>query len=77
MASSRERKPPSPEALALLYMRSERGWTQGELAALYCFAFLYMAARGLPPACNQAWQLPRVGCPAKGSSPPGVKMRTR
>ncbi|MFL6234167.1 MAG: helix-turn-helix domain-containing protein [Thermoanaerobaculia bacterium] len=28
----KERKPPSPEALALLYMRSERGWTQRKLA---------------------------------------------
>ena len=35
------------------------------------------ARRGCPPASSQAWQLPSVGCPAKGSSPPGVKMRTR
>ncbi len=26
---------------------------------------------------SQAWQLPTVGCPAKGSSRPGLKMRTR
>ena len=32
---------------------------------------------GAPPAASQAWQLPSVGWPAKGSSPPGVKMRTR
>ena len=35
------------------------------------------ADRGWPPACSQAWQLPRVGWPAKRISPPGVKMRTR
>ena len=34
-------------------------------------------ARGRPPAASQAWQLPSVGWPANGSSPPGVKMRTR
>jgi hypothetical protein len=28
-------------------------------------------------ASSQAWQLPSVGWPANGSSPPGVKMRTR
>jgi len=33
MASHKGRKPPSPEALALLYMRSERGWTQSRLTA--------------------------------------------
>jgi hypothetical protein len=32
---------------------------------------------GTPPAASQAAQLPSVGWPAKGSSPPGVKMRTR
>ena len=32
---------------------------------------------GLPPAASQAWQLPSVGCPANGSSPSGVKMRTK
>jgi hypothetical protein len=33
--------------------------------------------RDWPPAASQAWQLPSVGWPANGSSPPGVKMRTR
>ena len=28
-------------------------------------------------AASQAWQVPSVGWPANGSSPPGVKMRTR
>ena len=32
---------------------------------------------GRPPASSQAWQVPRVGCPANGSSPVGVKIRTR
>ena len=34
-------------------------------------------AWGWPPWASQAWQVPRVGWPAKGSSQPGVKMRTR
>jgi hypothetical protein len=34
-------------------------------------------AAALPPAASQAQQLPSVGWPAKGSSPKGVKMRTR
>jgi hypothetical protein len=29
------------------------------------------------PSASQAWQVPRVGCPAKGSSRAGVKIRTR
>jgi transcriptional regulator with XRE-family HTH domain len=33
MAPRKERKPPSAEALTLLYLRSKRGWTQRELAA--------------------------------------------
>ena len=33
--------------------------------------------RGTPPASSQARAEPRVGCPAKGSSSTGVKMRTR
>ena len=33
-------------------------------------------AAGRPPAASQAWQVPRVGWPAKSSSPPGVRMRT-
>ena len=32
---------------------------------------------GRPPASSQAWQVPRVGCPANGSSLDGVKIRTR
>ena len=32
---------------------------------------------GRPPRSRHAWQLPSVGWPANGSSPPGVKMRTR
>ena len=32
---------------------------------------------GCPPASSHAWHVPMVGCPAKGSSLPGVKMRTR
>jgi hypothetical protein len=32
---------------------------------------------GTPPAAAQAKALPSVGCPAKGSSTVGVKMRTR
>ena len=32
---------------------------------------------GRPPASSQAWQVPRVGCPANGSSTVGVKIRTR
>ena len=42
-------------------------------------AFLHDHAgwRGVPPAPSQAWQVPRVGCPAKGSSVAGVKIRTR
>ena len=32
---------------------------------------------GRPPASSQAWQVPRVGCPANGSSLVGVKIRTR
>jgi transcriptional regulator with XRE-family HTH domain len=32
MASRKERKPPSAEALVLLYLRSRRGWTQAKLA---------------------------------------------
>ncbi len=35
------------------------------------------ASRGWPPWANQAWQVPSVGWPANGNSPPGVKMRTR
>ena len=35
------------------------------------------AWRGVPPASSQAWQVPRVGWPANGSSADGVKMRTR
>lgn len=31
MAPRKERKPPSPEALTLLYLRSRRGWTQRKL----------------------------------------------
>ena len=31
---------------------------------------------GLPPASSQAWQVPRVGWPANGSSVAVVKMRT-
>ena len=31
---------------------------------------------GLPPASSHAWQVPRVGWPAKGSSRLGVKIRT-
>ena len=34
-------------------------------------------SRGVPPAPSHAWQVPRVGCPAKGSSVAGVKIRTR
>ena len=30
-----------------------------------------------PPSVSQAWHVPSVGCPAKGSSSTGVKMRTR
>ena len=33
--------------------------------------------RGTPPAASQAKHEPSVGWPAKGSSPPGVKMRSR
>jgi hypothetical protein len=32
---------------------------------------------GVPPFSSQACAEPRVGCPAKGSSPPGVKIRSR
>ena len=32
---------------------------------------------GFPPASSHAWQVPRVGWPANGSSRLGVKMRTR
>ena len=35
------------------------------------------AEPGLLLAASQAWQVPSVGCPANGSSWPGVKMRTR
>ena len=31
---------------------------------------------GFPPASSHAWQVPRVGCPANGSSRLGVKIRT-
>jgi hypothetical protein len=34
-------------------------------------------SRGSPPASSHAWQVPRVGWPANGSSATGVKMRTR
>ena len=34
------------------------------------------AWRGAPPASSQAWHVPRVGWPAKGSSATGVKIRT-
>src|SRR4051812_16717750 len=33
MPSRKEEKPPSPEALALLYLRSKRNWTQKKLSA--------------------------------------------
>ena len=38
---------------------------------------LLSGLRGLAPAASQAWHEPSVGCPANGSSPEGVKMRTR
>ena len=34
-------------------------------------------SRLAPPAASHAWQVPSVGCPAKGSSAAGVKIRTR
>lgn len=44
--------------------------------ATHCWT-INPGSRGVPPLSSQAWQEPSVGCPAKGISPPGVKMRTR
>ncbi len=35
------------------------------------------AELGDAPVESHAWQVPRVGCPANGSSATGVKIRTR
>ena len=43
--------------------------------ALHCCTTV-PARRGAPPCCSQAWQVPKVGCPANAISLMGVKMRT-
>lgn len=51
-------------------------WRTGTRPAAHSWTMTPGVA-GRPPASSQAWQVPSVGCPANGSSRPGVKIRTR
>ena len=67
-AGAQQRRRREGEAVAVAAQRHEPG-----------AALLHDHGRraGSPPASSQAWHVPSVGWPANGSSPAGVKIRTR